>query len=224
MIQSVSEHPSRCVPVSKQLHTVYLGQLSWIKAIRHDNVGRRSNEGRALDEASLKSPAKCSHSHSLVSLCVVLRWSLLFCFDFFPLIYSFATKPQHVAPPPHTHTQPVVSAWLQPYIWYHAPYQANCAAKGIISVHCRQPVKQSSLCCYYPAFPFPLPPFMLNLVQHPFIVSLQGRELCPSCLGVGGLSGPCWPRCSLVPGGFLGVSDTVLAKGENWITKLLSEH
>lgn len=54
--------------------------------------------------------------------------------------------------------------------------QTNCAAKGIISVHCRRPVKQASLCFYS----LPPSPFMLNLLQHPFIVSLPGSELCPS--------------------------------------------
>lgn len=88
--------------------------------------------------------------------------------------------------------------------------QANCAAKEIISVHCRRPVKQSSLCFYYHASPFPLSPFMLNLLQHPFIVSLQGRSCVPVafffCLAAAGPAALRWPEA------VRGVSDTVVLK------------
>lgn len=62
---------------------------------------------------------------------------------------------------------------------------------------------------------------MLNLLQHPFIVSLQGRELCPTL--------PfffffVWPLLLWCPEASRGVGDTGLAKGEKPITELLSEH
>lgn len=69
----------------------------------------------------------------------------------FHLIYSSASKPT----PPHPHlcteSHPVCRHTFG--IMLHV--QANCAAKGIISVHCRQPVNQSSFCFHHRALPFP---------------------------------------------------------------------
>lgn len=53
--------------------------------------------------------------------------------------------------------------------------QANCAAKGIISVHCRRPVNQSCLCGCHNAL---LSSHPGRLTQCPLTVCLQGRDLC----------------------------------------------
>ena len=58
----------------------------------------------------------------------------------------------HPGPPPShlcTQTRPVCRHTFR--IMLHI--QANCAAKGIISVHCRKPVNQSSLCFHHRAPP-----------------------------------------------------------------------
>lgn len=74
---------------------------------------------------------------------------------FFHLIYSSASKPTTLPrslpshPPLHRKPAPVCRHTFG--IMLHV--QANCAAKGIISVHCRRPVNQSSLCYRQRALP-----------------------------------------------------------------------
>lgn len=53
--------------VSQQPLNVYQGQLRPIKPIRHHNVGRHSDDGRAYNEASLKRSGKWSCGHWAVS-------------------------------------------------------------------------------------------------------------------------------------------------------------
>lgn len=65
-----------------------------------------------------------SQSLTSVPLCGAQIKSSLFLWFFFSLIYSFATKPQHVDPPTP------VSGRLQAYIWYHAPYPSQLCSKG----------------------------------------------------------------------------------------------
>lgn len=196
-IQSIHyQSTADAIRVSQQPLNVYQGQLRPIKPIRHHNVGRHSDEGRALNEASLKRSGKWSCGHWAVSQAQcpsdnhkeVPSSSDLY---FFQLIYSSASKP----PPSHlsTEARPVCRHTFG--IMLHV--QANCAAKGIISVHCRRPVNQSSLCYRHGAPPPPYPP---SLPQRPLTVCLQGRGLYTSQLGFSCLAlvaplsrGTLWP-------------------------------
>lgn len=51
------------IRVSQQPLNVYQGQLRPIRAVRHHNVGRHGDEGRALNEASLRRSGKWSRGH-----------------------------------------------------------------------------------------------------------------------------------------------------------------
>lgn len=110
---------------------------------------------------------------------------------FFHLIYSSASKPTTLPcslpshPPLHRKPAPVCRHTFG--IMLHV--QANCAAKGIISVHCRRPVNQSSLCYRQRALPsHPTHTRIPHLLLHPrcllplcpLTVCLQGRELYAS--------------------------------------------
>lgn len=61
----VISNPRRMLSVSQQPLNVYQGQLRPIKPIRHHNVGRRSDDGGACNEASLKRSGKWSPSSLL---------------------------------------------------------------------------------------------------------------------------------------------------------------
>lgn len=101
------------IRVSQQPLNVYQGQLRPIKPIRHHNIGRHSDEGRALNEASLKRSGKWScDGHGVVSLSVLQSTTRkLSDLGFFHLIYLSASHlPLHRIPPS-----------LQAYIGYHAP-------------------------------------------------------------------------------------------------------
>lgn len=70
-IQSIHyQSMADAIRLSQQPLNVYQGQLRPIKPIRHHNVGRHSDEGRALNEASLKRSGKWSCGHWAVSLSV----------------------------------------------------------------------------------------------------------------------------------------------------------
>lgn len=179
-IQSIHyQSTADAIRVSQQPLNVYQGQLRPIKPIRHHNVGRHSDEGRALNEASLKRSGKWSCGHWAVSQAQrpsdshkeVPSSSDLY---FFHLIYSSASRPL----PSHLCTESCPVCRHTFGIMLHA--QANCAAKGIISVHCRRSVNQSSLCFCHRALPFP--PSTPSLPQRPLTVCLQGRELYASQL------------------------------------------
>lgn len=63
-IQSIHyQSTADAIRVSQQPLNVYQGQLRPIKPIRHHNVGRHRDEGRALNEASLKRSGKRSCGH-----------------------------------------------------------------------------------------------------------------------------------------------------------------
>lgn len=70
--------------------------------------------------------------------------------------------------------------------------QTNCAAKGIISVHCRRPVKQSSLCFYS------LPPLSIHAKSSSASIYSQppGQGALSQFAFFFFLSGRFWPRCS----------------------------
>lgn len=60
-------NPQRMLSVSQQPLSVYQCQLRPIKPIRHHNVARHSDGGRAHNEASLKRSGKWSYGHWIVS-------------------------------------------------------------------------------------------------------------------------------------------------------------
>lgn len=140
-IQSIHyQSTADAIRVSQQPLNVYQGQLRPIKPIRHHNVGRHSDEGRALNEASLKRSGKWSCGHWAVSLSVLQSTSRKspLCLISVSFILFTHLHPTYLC----TGSRLVCRHTL--VIMLHV--QANCAAKRIISVHCRQPVNQSSLC------------------------------------------------------------------------------
>lgn len=110
----------------------------------------------------------------------------------------------HPSPPPPpslpstSPQKPVQSASLH---WFMVHVQANCAAKRIISVHCRRPVNQSSLCYRHRAAP-----------PHPTRIPSTPSPPQPTYSGPPGQgairisarrlsSGPSWPHRAGVPCG-----------------------
>lgn len=161
-IQSIHyQSTADAIRVSQQPLNVYQGQLRPIKPIRHHNVGRRSDEGRALNEASLKRSGKRSCGHWAVSRAQrpshnqrgVPSSSDLY---FFHLIYSSASKPPHSSLLP-----PLTSA--QKHTQSAGIHLVSCSmSKPIVQLRelfqyiaCRRPVNQSSLCYHHRALPFP---------------------------------------------------------------------
>lgn len=136
---------------SQQPLNVYQVQLRPIKSIRHHNVCRHSDEGRGYNKASLKSSAKWSCGHWVG--CQAQRPSYdqkevpFMSFIWIPCVFS---PSMHRAHPVCRHIFGIM---------LHV--QVNCAAKRIISVHCMQPVNQSSLCDHH-NHPSYLPPHHLH--------------------------------------------------------------
>ena len=104
---------------------------------------------------------------------------------FFYLIYSCA-----IHPPPSLLCTEVHPVCRHPFgIMLHV--QANCAAKRIISVHCRLPVNQSSLCVHHnPPSPHTHPARLFP--QRPLTLCLQGKGAIhnPAPLLMSGPRGP----------------------------------
>lgn len=161
-----------------------------------------------------------SQSLTSVPLCGVQMKSSLFLW-FFPSYLLICNQTPAHRPPPSPYT---VSAQLQAYIWYHAPYPSKLCSKGNYFSTLQATSEAVIFVLLLPSHSLPPPSIHAKSCSASIYSQPPGQGALSQLFFCFFWSGPCWPRCSLVPGGLLGVSGTVLAKGENCITTLLSEH
>lgn len=172
-------NPQRMLSVSQQPLDVYQGQLRPIKPIRHHNVGRHSDDGRAYNEASLKRSGKwsCGQQQSLKIQCASRQpkegsgSNVLHFFYFTHSSASNATPPSRLRTEvyPSTDIHLVSCSMYKPIVQLRELFHYIAgASEPVIFVQLPQ---CSSLLSSWP-----------SLTQHPLTVCPQGRDLYASLL------------------------------------------
>lgn len=182
------------IRVSQQPLNVYQGQLRPIKPIRHHNVSRHSDGAEHIMRLHWREVV----NGLVVTEQTTIRKSPLPLISVSFILFTHLQSSNPTPPPLH---HPVCRHSFG--IMLHV--QANCAAKGIISVHCRQPVNQSSLCHRHSA---PNPPRQPPASTHPGRLFPSAHLQCASRAGSythlssSPLVWPSWPHWAGAPYGF----------------------